>query len=296
MSLKKYRVFGYNVESELQLNTQEVEFVTPDVRVGFSELSFENIPIDTPGFHFIIQPDYTKFMMANVGIFEVREGSQIKICRAESADDEILRLFLLGSGFGFLMHQNKEFPLHGSSVVLGDDCITLVGHSGAGKSSLASGFIAKGYKVLTDDVSRIEILENECHVHHSYPSQKLWRDTAEHLDVTIDTTKKINSFMDKYHVSRTEIFEKEPKRLKAVVEIVPADVLKPIVEIVTGQQALNLLITHSYRQECMDYNTDLGEHLRFCVKLMKHIKVARILRPQGQFTVNEQIDEIIRYL
>lgn len=158
---------------------------------------------------------------------------------------------------------------------------------------LASGFIARGFKLLTDDVSRVEISDDTCQVHHSYPSQKLWRDTAEQLEVIVDPEKKINSFKDKYHVARQEIFEKTPKILRTVIEIVPADVERLLIQYVSGHEALNLLLTHSYRQECMNKRMDLGDHLRFCTRLLKHIKVARIFRPKGSFTVNEQVDQIL---
>jgi len=71
-----------------------------------------------------------------------------------------VRLFLLGSAIGALMHQRGLLVLHGSTVKVGDECVVFLGSSGVGKSTLATQLRHRGYACLGDDVCAISIGED----------------------------------------------------------------------------------------------------------------------------------------
>ncbi len=292
--LKKYKIFGYHVLSEIEIDAFECDsFENPDVYIGFEKIETHEALMDG-GFSFSRNEALIQMVVPEVGSFEIQDGSKIKVHPFENAKDSGIQLFLLGSSFGFLMHQRKEFPLHGSAVDLGNGAsIILVGHSGAGKSSLASGFVDRGYKLLTDDVARVTAGIEGVTVHPSYPSQKIWKDAVEKLSIDYDENNRILNRVDKFYVNTRERFCSEAKKLQAVVEIFPGDVEAPALEELNGREKLNALIAHSYRQEMMGAHTDLGAHLRWCTALGKEIPFYRIYRPKVGFTVSKQVNVLL---
>lgn len=289
-----YKIFGLNVQSEIALEAYSSEFFDDvQVRILLTPIEIEE-EMSLGGYYFSSKERKIKMSVPEIGFFEILNGERIHVFPLNSAKVSEIQLYLLGSCFGFLMHQRKEFPLHGSSVDLGNgSSIILVGHSGAGKSSLASGFVDRGYKLLTDDVARVTEGIEGFTVHPSYPSQKIWKDAVESLSIDYDENNRILNRMDKFYVNTRERFCSEAKMLQAVVEIFPGDVEAPVLEELKGREKLNALIAHSYRQEVMGAHTDLGAHLRWCTALGKEIPFYRIYRPKVGFTVSEQVNVLL---
>ena len=288
-----YMIFGYRVSSAFELNAYESDFDHPDVIIEKGQISCFNDAFVKAGYHYDLEEDLIAFDVPEIGAFEIRNGNTIIVQPVYESNLRELELFIFGSAFGFLMHQNKVFPLHGSPVNLGMGCITLVGHSGAGKSSLASAFVERGYKLLTDDVSRIECIDSVYYVHPSYPSQKIWKDDMDRLAINYDPEHRVISQLDKYYIKSRDRFCDVRQPLIAVIEIVPSEVRSPTLVQMHQSDVLNAFLTHSYRQEVMGGKTDLGAHLRFCSSLSKSISFFRILRPLEGFTVREQVDAIL---
>ena len=161
-------------------------------------------------------------------------------------------------------------------------------------SSLASGFVDRGFKLLTDDVSRIECIDSVYYVHPSYPTQKIWKDGIDLLALNYDPEHRVMNQLDKYYIKSRERFSDARKPVVGIIEIVPSEVRVPILEQMEKATVLNALITHCYLQEVMGGKTDLGAHLRFCVALSESVPVYRILRPFEGFTVREQVEAIVK--
>ena len=77
----------------------------------------------------------------------------------KEADEDKIRLYILGTCMGALLMQRKILPLHGSAIAIDGKAYAFVGDSGAGKSTLASAFLSKGYKLLSDDVIAVSLSE-----------------------------------------------------------------------------------------------------------------------------------------
>ena len=288
-----YMIFGYRVRSAFDLNAYACEFDEPEIIVENGQVSCNNEDLIEHGFYFSLVEDLIAFYVPDVGSYEIRNGNIITVEPDSGVPLQDLSVFILGSAFGFLMHQKKVYPLHGSTVDLGKRCITLVGHSGAGKSSLASGFVEKGYKLLTDDVSRIEYIDTDYYVYPSYPSQKIWKDGAQHLALQYDPENRVMRQLDKYYINSRERFCDSPKPLVGIFEIVPSEVHTPRLVQLEKSAVLNALISHSYLQEVIGGKTDVGAHLRFCSRLCESVPVYRIMRPYEGFTVLDQVEAIM---
>lgn len=286
-------IFGYRVNSAFELDAYVSDFEQPDVIVENGQISCYDEAFVEAGFYFDLEKDLIAFNVPDIAAYEIRNGNRIIVQPVKGAILSEISLFVLGSAFGFLMHQNNVFPLHGSTVVLESGCIILIGHSGAGKSSLASGFVERGFRLLTDDISRIECIEDVYYVHPSYPSQKIWRDGIDQLALKYNPEHRVLNQIEKFYIKSHDRFCDVRKPLIAIIEILPSDVKIPTMMQMEKPAVLNALITHSYLQEIMGGKTDLGAHLRFCSSLSNRVPVYRILRPFEGFTVRKQVDAIV---
>jgi hypothetical protein len=146
----------------------------PDVTIDFGKFPqsienplFSGVRFQTSGQKFLLTVD-------KIARYYVVDGKSITIEPFVNADMDEVRLFLLGSAFGALIHQRGLLPFHGSSLKIGNSAIILSGLSGAGKSTLAAAFRQKGYQILSDDVSVISFLNDQIPiVHPGYPQMKL---------------------------------------------------------------------------------------------------------------------------
>src|SRR3954464_14861332 len=140
-----YRLFGLNLRSEIGLAglAPAVEAGVADVEIGFGRVPSGDYP---PGYS--ATAGGTLLAVAKVGRYFIREGREIVIEPAEGASERNLRLFLLGSAFGALLHRRGPLPLHANAIDLGRRAVAFSGHSGAGKSTIAAWFHDRGYPVL----------------------------------------------------------------------------------------------------------------------------------------------------
>ena len=92
-----------------------------------------------------------------VGRFRVRQGRDVLIHPAGDADEQVLRLFLLGPVLAVLLHQRGRLVLHASGVALDGCAVAFLGGSGWGKSTLAGLLHRRGHRFLTDDVLPVDV-------------------------------------------------------------------------------------------------------------------------------------------
>ncbi len=59
-------------------------------------------------------------------------------------DDDDVRLFLLGSVMGAVLHYRGVTPLHGNGFVHEGGAVLVLGNMGVGKSTLAAALVKKG--------------------------------------------------------------------------------------------------------------------------------------------------------
>ena len=185
-----YTLFGLKVQSEIllpeatqqldQLNLMDVEIVIEDVPVIDDEWTKIN-------HYFAMKENEVLFQVPDVATFFMQDGKKIIVSPVSNANEDQLRLYLLGTCMGVILLQRKTLPLHGSVIAIDGKAYAIVGDSGAGKSTLASVFLNEGYQLLTDDVIAVQFdKNNKPMVIPSYPQQKLWQESLDHFGVDSD--------------------------------------------------------------------------------------------------------------
>lgn len=284
----KYRIFGLNVCSDIELDCYKFDF--DDLDVLLIEEDLGKI-YDIQKF-IRIDRDHAVLNMAGIAKFEITNGNKIAYHKDISSSHDELILYLMGTVFGTLMMQREDFPLHGSVVNKGQQCVAILGDSGAGKSSLAAGLAFNGWKILTDDVVRLVESTGGFDVHCSYPSSKLWSQTTKGLGIDVSTFNSVIKREDKYYYKNDDMFYFGSSTLDIVLELVAGDVGQVSIEKLNYKDTLELLIRNSYRYFVLEFSGQIPEHFKYMINLCSKVSGYRIIRPQNQFSVKEQVELI----
>lgn len=296
-----YRVYGMNVESEIELpelltNNHKVD-TCADVIISYGTMSKEIYHEIQEGKCFDFKKDKMWFLVKDIAKYYIHSGNTIIVHPYNNANSHDVKAFLLGSAFGMLLIQRCIIAIHGGTVVINGQAVVITGEQGAGKSTLTSALREKGYFFMADDVSVIGQTEHTKHViHPGYPQQKLCRDAMEKIGYNIEAFKRIDEGRDKYAIPVHKRFIKEAMPMGAVFEISIGE--GPYVEIeeIRGTEKLKLLLKSIYRVEVTQYSGMSPNYFKNCIDISKTVPFFKIKRPKDKFSVKEQISIIEKVL
>lgn len=282
-----YRVYGLIVASEIEL--PELVSVTegePQVQIRFGEVpeSLENPIVDWEW----CAASSSEYVLYKKGVanYHVAAGSTITIDRrlnlAQPPPAADVRLWLLGSAFGALLHQRSLLPLHVSAVQAPNGVWAFTGESGEGKSTLA-GFLLKrfGYELVGDDVSVINPQDADPIIYPGPRKLKLWADALDRFG--FDGCKKTRdlSNTDKFQIYLDGEGGYRPQPLYALVvlETAPTD-SAPTLEVLSGIEAFTALVRTVYRPFMAEWFKRPEQPLKHVSDLCRRIRVYRFRRPR----------------
>jgi len=173
-----YSVFGLHVRSELPLpELFEAEpALRPDVLIHLGKVP--DPPASGMGPH--VTGGGLLLVIEDVGRYFIRDGAEIVVEPQSGVPDTNVRLFLLGSAMGALLHQRGLLPLHSNAVEIGGKAFAFMGRSGAGKSTLAAWFHDRGHAIIADDVCVIRFDQlGRAIASAGLPRLRLWKESLE---------------------------------------------------------------------------------------------------------------------
>ena len=144
MSVSDYTVFGLRIRSEIdlpELHPAEGDS-QPDVVVRKGRVARPDNP--RPGIE--VLDGALLLTIPDVAHFSITGGNEIVVEPGSEVPERNVRLFLLGSAFGALLHQRGLLPLHANAIEVDGRAVAFMGKSGAGKSTLAAGSTIKGFE------------------------------------------------------------------------------------------------------------------------------------------------------
>jgi hypothetical protein len=137
--------------------------------------------------------------------FLVRDGAEILIRPAKSAEPSEVRLFLWDMAFAVLCHQRGLFPLHAACVEFEGSAVALAGASATGKSTLAAALAIRGHRVLADDVCAVDVsAPGRPAVIPAVSFVNLWEDSLDRMGARGPDAECLRQGMEKYQVSTGE--------------------------------------------------------------------------------------------
>lgn len=278
-----YDAFGLEIQSDfaiaplLPCETSNKDPVY--IREGQVPKSITDPSVEEEGISF--NADEMLLFIPEVATFYVNNGKEVIVQPEPEMKLPQLQLYLLGSCVGALLHQRGILPLHGSCLCKDKECILIIGESGAGKSTLASGLVARGWKLLTDDVAAIVFREGVPYVQSSYPSQKLWEDAFDYYEGNLEKDKIIYRAegRDKYARPVGEAFIRGEAPLTCVVNLyVGSDNI--VTEEVEGFAKVHRLMCNIYRPWLMVTNEKHADNFQRAVHISQRVPIILVGRPE----------------
>lgn len=230
-----------------------------------------------------------------VGRYLIRDGREMVIEPDPQGSERHLRLFLLGSAFGAILHQRHLLPLHANSIEIGGRAIAFMGHSGAGKSTMAAWFHDRGFNVLADDVCVVTFEEAGAPLAQpGIPRLRMWRDALEASGRSAEAHELSFDDADKYNVPTRESGATGPVALGAIYllekseEASAADFIRPL----TGIEAIDALVANTYRGAYVPMMGTTAKHLASCVALARSVPIFAVRRLWGKDHLDRQFEAI----
>jgi hypothetical protein len=208
--------------------------------------------------------------------YRIIEGREIIIDLVPNHDPNVVQLYLHGTILAALMQQRGYPVLHANTVSNGSNVVSIAGASGAGKSTLTARLLQKGYKVLSDDVTVLDVTSTESILAlPSYPHIKLWRDSLDALQISLETLAQIRPEHQKYYFPCHESFEKNALPLNAIY-IIDRMLQSHAPAPLKGAQAFARLQENSYRTRNLAFMGLVGQQFRLLSILSSKIPVFMI--------------------
>lgn len=161
-----------------------------------------------------------RFALRGVGAYLVRAGCEVLVQPAGDPAAPEVRTFLFGTVFGLLVHQRGLLPLHASCVRIGDVAVAFAGPSGVGKSTLAAAFLQRGYDILADDVTVVDVgRPGGPVVLPAFPRLKLWQDAMTAFGIDTAGLETVRPALRKFALPVAERFHAAPLPMAAVYHL-----------------------------------------------------------------------------
>lgn len=141
-----------------------------------------------------------------VGDLLVEEGCRITVVPCPDADEDSLRLFILGAGLGVLLHQRGLLVLHASCVAIDNRGIGFIGAKGWGKSTTTATLHQRGHALISDELLVVRFNDQaQPQVMPGSPQIRLWSDALISIGGDPDSAVRVRSGIDKYNVDTGNI-------------------------------------------------------------------------------------------
>jgi hypothetical protein len=234
--------------------------------------------------------------VSDIARYLVVDGREIVVERYPDCSEEGLRLYLLGSAFGALLHQRRLLVMHASTIQTAQGAVMFVGDSGHGKSTLLAALVKRGYAMLADDVTAVDMDSPSSPVAlASFPSLRLCADAADRLDYSVEGLARVYSpgkaAAYKYSVPIPH-FCPTPLPVHALytLDIHAAPTID--IEPVEALQRFALAGANTYRYGFLKGLGLREMHFRAASLLAKSVRIRCITRPASPYLLDELVDRL----
>jgi hypothetical protein len=295
VGVSDYRVFGLKIRSELELPELFVDETeaTPEVLIRRGTVPGKR----AAGLH--ADKDSLVLVVPDVGRFRIAEGTSITVEPEPGVPERNVRLFLLGSAFGALLHQRGLLPLHANAVEIDGKAVAFMGESGSGKSTLAAWFHDHGCRVLADDVCVVRFdATGRAMACAGLPRLRLWVDAME-------LTGRDRDGLHRSYVGEAGDLDKfdVPVELSAMM---PGDAVLGAVyllddgeefaiEPLAGVEAADAIFANTYRGAYVAATGTHRDHWHAAMTLARRTPVFRVMRTKSFGEFPAECEALLRH-
>jgi hypothetical protein len=240
----------------------------------------------------------SSFSIPEVANYVVMGGKTLIVEPVAKADPRNVRLYLLGSAMGLLLHQRGILPLHANAVEIEGQAVAFMGPSGAGKSTLAAWFHDRGFQVVADDVCAVHFdAQRHPWVSQGLPRLRLWKsalDATGRSDQQFERSYAGDDEWDKFDVPLSHwTCAGRLLPLAAVYLLSLGDELS--IEALGGIAATDAIFANTYRGQYIDGVEQVRNHWESSLRLISSTPIFTATRQWGFDRFDEQVDAIIEH-
>jgi hypothetical protein len=289
----RYRAFGLHIGSDLELPELLETDAPPEVSISAGLVPETLEGASARGVRYQVRGDDYLLSVDGIARFLVSGGRRIVYERAAPADDDAVRVFLVGRPLGALLHQRGVVPLHAGAIRVGESCVAFVGPSGTGKSTLVAAFRKRGYKLLGDEVCALgQGPGGVPHVTPGLPSIKLWRDALGRLGEDPGALRRVRPRMQKFWLGCREQFEESALPLERLYVLRTTNRSTGQITQLQGTDKLQAFLGDTYARPLVGPLGALPRHFQICAAAAQHARVSRVVRPSAGFSAERVADLI----
>jgi len=281
----RYSAFSLTIDSELELPELAEGGGEPDVVIRLGTVAQYQKPATI---------DDEVALPLNIGRFHVKGGREIVVDPSPDADPSVLRVMLQGRLMAYLLRQRGWLPLHASGVAIDGQAVLFLGESGAGKSTTAAAFYARGHKVLADDVGAVRVAGGSVELRTAWSGLRLLPDASEIIRHRA-ATPEFQYDKHVFHLGRPEPAASFPVKRIYFLEYGIADRrLSVRTDLIPESSVVALLNSHSFLRAWRAGNELLQINLERSASLAAVMPVHRLIRPRSMGSLPELVDLIER--
>jgi hypothetical protein len=293
MAVHHYTAYGLHIASEFQLPELQSAPGTgsPDVTVRYGYVPASLPEVSANGIAWQSSEGQLLLNVHQVGRYLIVEDREIRVQPSPSTTDEDIRLFLLGSVLGALLHGRHILVLHASVIQTAKGAVLFMGRSGSGKSTLLGAFLQRGYKMLTDDKAGIVVDSNGAPVAlPGMPFLRLTEDAVRKLGFPVDGIIP-NSTLDKYVVPVDRFCDRQIP-VCAAYSVAPHNRADIILEQVKALDRFEALTSQIYRGRFVRYISQRQAVFKTLGTVAAGTGVAKVRWPDYPCRISELVDRI----
>lgn len=292
----KYKVYGLNINSQIELNElvelDEKHWDEIDVNIYFGEIPIGIDKKILKGKKNGYSTNDMWFEKENIGTFYMKKGKEIIIRLYDGASLPYFKLYILGPCLSYILFQRESVAIHGGAMCINNQGIIITGDKGSGKSSLTSGLRHSGYDLVADDLVSVD-MDEDIKINPAYPQQRLKSHTMKNFKYDKTKFKNIDgTSKTKYIIPVNDRFCKEKVILKGIFNLVVGDVDSVHICEISGSEKLNIIVSNLFSAKHLRKMGLSKAYFSKCMNLARKIPVYRIIRPEGVFSVSNQIEII----
>jgi hypothetical protein len=303
----RYSVYGLAVLSSLEIpeleRSQQKKF---DVLISLDDVAESLTHPVAKNSWLEVSETECLIKIPSVGRFLIQDGNSITIDRREERDRKRdhgtrmtdLRVYLLGSAFGALLHQRRLLPLHVSAVQTGHSAWAFTGDSGAGKSTLAAFLNSRfGYSVISDDVSVVSAKDTYPLLYPGPRKLKLWKRAIDHIGLQNERLIQDLQSTEKYQVYLNEKAKEKLSPLAGLIQLERCEDGEPSsLDTLTGTRAFEAVLSSVYRPLFARCFRNSHELVKDVAQLANSISVYRLRRQWSLDTMNSELMPIVELI
>ena len=291
-----YRIFGLHVRSDLALPELAAVDLTNEPDATITSGRIAALPAGGTG---LTETEAGLVLVIDgIAAYLIAGGTEIVIDAQPNVPEANIRLYLLGSAMGVLLHQRGLLPLHANCVEIGGKAFAFMGGSGAGKSTLAAWFHDRGHRVIADDVCVVRFDEfGTPFASPGLPRLRLWKEALE------ATGRNPSGYSRSY--AGDETYDKFDVSIRGgevdATEIVLGAIytLESGPDLTTtrlnGVEAAEAVFANTYRGAYLAAAGNSRLHWESCLELIRRTPIYRISREWGLHRLGDDADRIIAH-